>query len=482
MVVVHKNHIILIQIIIIVLLIIFAYFYWSLNIAAEVLIYPLSIFFSILFIWSLWSWEKIEESLFNPYILFFISAALFNGGQIFLEVFHLNDQGMLQNLFSPEIILKSVFLVTLGLSVFHLGALISMIQSKKKLQNKIALQKIVIMDQDIRLIGFILIVISIIPTIFFLKESFPISISFGYSALYEEEIPTGLNALPRTLSHFFIPGILFLLAGGAKKKSIIGLTIILMFSYGLANFLLGYRSKAVTALLVYFWLWHKVIQPLPATFLFISSSIGLFVVLPLIKAIRSYIGAERLQLNFLIASYFSIDNPFIAIITEFGDSMRAIAYTLQLVPTNIGFQWGSGYLYSLFAIIPNLFWRLHPSIARETAAYWLVNTVAPNIAEHGGGLGYSFIAEAYFNFSWIGAPIILGLISYLFMKFVFWGTKDKNSSKLAIVASFLSFFLFYARSDSTIMIRALIWYSLFPYSMVYLIALLRQKSSSKNNI
>src|SRR5918995_4573330 len=96
--------------------------------------------------WSLWSWRILTGNWFDPYTLFLIAAALFNGGQAFLEIFGLNSSGSLQgNLyggiygsgilegrFSSTTILKTLFLVTLGLAAYHIGGSLSVALTRKK--------------------------------------------------------------------------------------------------------------------------------------------------------------------------------------------------------------------------------------------------------------------------------------------------------------------------------------------------------------
>ncbi len=159
--------------------------------------------------------------------------------------------------------------------------------------------------------------------------------------------------------------------------------------------------------------------------------------------------------------------------------MQTIAYTIELVPKFREFQWGADYLYALFTVVPNLFWKLHPTVDRGLAGLWLAWAVRPEFAAIGGGLGYSFIAEAYLNFGWFGAPIALGVIGFLFAKFTLWAAKSKEPDRMAAVASFISFFLFFARAESGVMVRSVVWYSWFPYLSVCLLSRLRSKKLAR---
>src|SRR5829696_2122176 len=93
------------------LLLLGALFYLNqaLGLSDDSLVYHASVFLLVLFVWSLWSWRAVTGSLFDTYALFLVAAALFNGGQAFLEVFRLNEFGILDGRFSPQIILETLF-------------------------------------------------------------------------------------------------------------------------------------------------------------------------------------------------------------------------------------------------------------------------------------------------------------------------------------------------------------------------------------
>lgn len=221
-------------------------------------------------------------------------------------------------------------------------------------------------------------------------------------------------------------------------------------------------------LIAYAWLWHVCIYPIPKFILVNSMAIIMFIIFPLIKVTRNLTGDDKFSFTVLREAFLGIENPIIFIINEMGESMRTVALTLQLVPSVRDFDMGISYIYALLTIFPNLFWDIHPTIARGLAANWLVWTVDPSFASSGGGLGYSFIAEAYLNFGWFGSPIILAIIGYLFAKFTLNAIKSQDPAKMAMVASFISFFFFYARGESGSNVRPLIWYSFFPYACVKL--------------
>ena len=454
--------------------------YQQLNYESESLIYPLCCFLVVLTIWCFWSWFAITKTLFSPYILFFISALLFNGGQAIAEIFNANENGILDGEFTSNSLLETIFLVNIGLAFFHLGALISTNKAKVKPQvHESQTEKKISNIKESYQIGWALLSISFLPSLLMLKESLTTVLSAGYFALYQKDEATSFDAGPAILAGFLVPAALFILAGSkgnTKGKILSGALIIL---YATIYFFLGQRNVAVMPLLAFAWLWHQWIGHISKTLLFSVSGFMVFIVFPLVGSSRNSAGADRLSLDVLLETFSSINNPVVAAIAEMGGSMNTIAYTIELVPKVREFQMGAEYFYALLTLVPNLFWKLHPSIARGTPSRWVTWAVRPEFAARGGSLGYSFIAEAYLNFGWFGAPIALAVLGFFFAKLILWATRCGEPSKMAMVASFTSSFLFYARSESVVQVRSLVWYSVFPYIGVFLLSWLRSKKFIK---
>jgi len=436
------------------------------------------VFLGIQTLWSLWSWRVITKKLFDPYILFFIAAILFNAGQVFLEIFHLNESGLMKGIFSIETTLDTVFLVAFGLAMFHLGALISTLYNTS---NSIAVRQnqVKIQAEDIRTIGWILLAVSVFPALFEFYNALTIVMSVGYFGLFQRDFETSFDAAPQILAAFLVPSSLFIIAGSEKKRVYVFLPLVIIVGYTLTQLFLGSRAKAILPLIAYAWLWHRCIRPI-STALLISIGLALLgIIFPLIAAVRNINGGDRNSLNFLVDAFFSIDNPTIAVLSEMGGSMTTVAYTLDLVPHLRYFDMGAGYLYALLTVVPNLFWDIHPTVAHGLAADWLIWTVNPYEARLGGGLGFSFIAEAYLNFGWFGAPVALGVIGLLYARLVLWADRLSDPAKMAMIACFISFFLFYVRQEIASQVRNLVWYSILPYLGAYVIHRLRSRSYLK---
>ncbi len=461
----------------------FALGYSELRVVDKDLIHPLSLVFCLHSVWCIWTWKTVAGSLFAPYPIFLLAAIAFNGGQVILEAFRLNENGLLGGIFGPRTLVSTLVLVTIGLGTFHFGALCSAALSSRSVKRERPAAEW--RDQSaLRFVGWSLIAIAL-PA-WWIESSAALSAvnSSGYLALYQGNADVGLAASSRLISELLVPGAILLLVGSKDRRLSLVVSIGLVGINTLLELFLGYRAYAVWPLLALAWAFHAVIRPLPKSIIAGGSAIILFVVFPLVRSIREQSGTERTSLDVLWDSYASIDSPAVSIISEMGGSMATVAYTLELIPSVASFESGLDYLYALATIVPNVFGGLHPAIERGTASTWLINIVDPWVAENGGSIGYSFIAEAYRNFGWVAGPAALFFIGFLMASFFLWASKSNDHLKLAAAAIFLSFLSHYARGEFYTLIRPLIWYTLMPCILVILVSNVsnqRTRFSSERN-
>jgi hypothetical protein len=141
--------------------------------------------------------------------------------------------------------------------------------------------------------------------------------------------------------------------------------------------------------------------------------------------------------------------------------MGPVSYSLVLVPDTRGFDLGAGYAEALTSLIPSLYWRKH-----ESYASWLTRTVAPDVATSGGGLGFSYVAEAYVNFGWYGLPIVFFFMGIVFTKLAMRGAGSPAPADRALAALVLLFILPYPRGEMVAFLNRVVWCALAPYALV----------------
>lgn len=117
-------------------------------------------------------------------------------------------------------------------------------------------------------------------------------------------------------------------------------------------------------------------------------------------------------------------------------------------------------------IFPNLFWNVHPAAATNT------DIAFKGFLTQYGGIGSSFIAEAFWNFGY--GSLFIALIFGILV-----GTLTKNISKYSWYQNsrmfYLSIFiaqicLFYVRSDTISFWRNFVYYGIAPLLLTVLLS------------
>ncbi len=426
-----------------------------------------SLTFVLLTIWTLWSWHKIHKTIFDPYGLFLLSSWMFNGGQVFLEVARLNSHGLLDGVFTPATLLRTEYLVTISIFALHMGALWVCGAGRGIVEEHgPAAQAARDLSSHTRWTGWFLFAIAIVPSLWTFREAVQTVLNGGYMALYQVRAATGLATAPQLIANFLVPSAMFLLAGSKGKRTGVVLSAVIIAAYVVGTLFLGGRAAASTSLIGYIWLYSRTVRRISGRMLIVPGLVIAFFVFPMVRAIRDVRGEDRTSMEFTRAAWSSVDSPVVTVLSEVGNSMSTVAYTLDLVPTVRPFDGGISYVYAVLAAIPNVFWDVHPTTAHGTMSTWLVKTVQPGTAAMGGGLGYSYIAEAYANFGFeIGtlSLLVLGMIAGRLSAAVL---RVPNQAVLAMAATALSFAMIYARSETADFIRGIVWYSVVPYLMV----------------
>jgi len=428
----------------------------AVQLDAAALVYPACVVLTLGFVWILGSWYSLRRSLFEPYALFMIAAGLFNGGQAVLELFGLNRNGILDGRFAPEVLVESLFFITFCAFAVHTGALLAIREIRPnpaRFHEDRAFR-----ERATRMIGWALLGVSVVPTFLFLKDSVAAVLDLGYMALFRRDDSYSVTWV---LSGFFVPGIIFLLAGSRNSRTVQWFCLTAALVFMAVNLFLGSRGAAVMSALTVAWTYDRVASRIPRKLLVALALVGL-IVFSLIRETRATGARWRLSLDQQMETLASLQDPISTAVSEMGYSLVTVAHTLTLVPAVRDYDLGVSYLYAATAIVPNLGWEVHPSVAHGLLCDWLTKTVEPMVAASGGGLGFSFVAEAYLNFGWYGGPIWLGIAGYLFSRLFLQADSD-DPAKQALVASFLSFFLVFARGESAIVMRGLVWYAVIPY-------------------
>lgn len=443
-----------------------------LGLPARAMVDPLCYGTLLMTIWLLWSTWRMRGTLLDLYGIVLMAALPFNAGQALLRAVGAIDPEDTKAVFyrfPDETIASTLLLALLYFWFIHHGAIFSSAAKPVPVnpQSAAAAQEPRHI-RAMRIVGMVFLVIGGLATLSLAVGTIAVVLERGYFGLFESVTRrAGIVAVGEKLAGFALPGAFLFLASGTRSQfpRLIGAGTVI--AYAGLQIAVGNRGDAIPALVGLAWLWGEVVRPLPKTVL-IAGLIGIMITIPLVKRTRSLEGPERFTLEAAAREYGDITNPAVESVREMGSTMVVTAYTFELVPSQRPFDMGVGYLYALSTLFPNLFWEVHPAVARGLPAQWLIETVDPITAERGGGLGFSFIAEGYLNFGWWSVLLVGWPLGYLLRRFANWADESGDPARHAVTATWVAMALFFVRQDSTLLFRSFAWYAFVPYLMVAL--------------
>jgi hypothetical protein len=424
-------------------------------------VFPACVLVSVIAVWNFWSWRLLGREWFGPYGLFLMSASLFNGGQAFLEVLGLNVNGVLAGHYAPELTVKALYLIALGLAALHLGA-IGAIRKPAVRTHFRPRPSDDERDRASRAVGWSCLLISAFPNVLVLRDMLSVVASRGYTGLTDRPVEDVLPASIRLLAGFLVPGVMFLAAGSRRHRHSLTLAAIVMAVYSGIVMYSGMRRLGAPLFISFVWLYHSRIRRLPRAAI-LSTGVALLALFTLVSEVRNEPGPWLDAVQKARATSSAAQNPIVGAITEMGNTAGTVADTINLWPAARPFDYGIGYGYALLTLIPNVGWAVHPTAARGTYSEWLTRMVELRTDVHGGGFGYSFIAEPFANFGWYGVVPLLVLTGYLLVKMFEWATLTDDPAKYAAVATFIVPLLFFPRAETAELFRPLVYYSLLSY-------------------
>ncbi len=433
----------------------------------------LSVFLGAFTVWAFVSWRITMGHWVDLYSFFFTSLLLFSGGQALLHMLGLMPRGILNGQFSSLQIRHALTLVVASLLAFHTGALVRAWRyASPRFHPPHALDT----ADASRQVGFVFIFVSLGPALYELYRDASVIETLGYGGqFYLAKSMTGMDAWTQILTMFLIPGALLFLAGSKGRPVNILLAWVVITVPAVTYFLLGIRNVGVRGLVALLWLHSVAIQPIRKSIL-VGSTLIMLVLIPGLAAVRGKAIALGDTIVALQQAYSAMDNPIILAVAEMGGTLLTVIHTIDLVPILKPHEWGMSYAVALTTIFPNLFWDLHPAIQAGLPSYWLMKEIDPIAANAGFTFGYSMVAEAYLNFSWIGAPIVMGGMGYFLAGFVCWVFESPDALRLATQAILMSFVLFVARAESHLVVRPMFWECLIPY--LFVLYLVRRRVGS----
>ncbi len=420
---------------------------------------------SVLLLLSLWllvSWIMSEGSLLNPYGLFLAASLPFHSGYSILRFLDQESLMWLAGRVTESALAETLAFVVGGYAMLHLGALlVSAVASREP-----DFERPLYDGTRIYQVGWLLLAIATLPLLIKMRASIETVLSGGYISLFEggsrEESRSGFAGLISLFSDFFLPGVMFLLAGSRNRPLGKLVAILGLLLYSGSYLFLGFRAFSLIPIAVFIWVWHRTINRLPILPVALVGGTLFLIVAPLVRQIRDLSGSNRMSLQALWEAFAGAENPVLALIAELAGSVLTITFTTELVPDIRPFEMGYGYLRALANAIP----ILDLPDVYGYAGTWLAYAITPSLAVGGFGFGFSFMAEAYLNFGWAGGILTLGVIGAAVAGLQRWADRSGDLARFAFIASFLPALIFYTRGESISISRPILWYAMIPYVLV----------------
>ena len=396
----------------------------------------------------------------NHYSFFFVLFALmFHYSHSLLRTLGLevddSQLGWLKyNDFTPEIIVKSILLSSIGISSLTLGICLG----HKKMNLTSPIFKKTYDGQISYIAGIIILLFSLPAAIFFHLES-RVLVTDSYMNIYSN--PEIIRSVYAKLSKFLLFSAFFLLLANKYREKAIYLSLAVFAFYAYIFLYLGSRHFVVFGLIGYIYLWHNCYKKINFIKLLLIFLL-LITTIPLIGYLRLLESSDRLDIDQLII-FFGEHNPLLSLLRESGVNILNLSWDIK---NQVNDLHGLTYLSSILQFIPQQFLPFEKTIAGS----WIMGSISLEAADDGQGTGYSFIAEAYENFGILGVASICITLGYFLEKFSYKilniGNKELAYLTIALCIAQLSF---YVRDTSAYFVRFLfliIFFGPFFYSVL----------------
>ena len=266
--------------------------------------------------------------------------------------------------------------------------------------------------------------------------------SYGLTQIYDPRLfVSSLQIFPMGLY----------LAAAAAPSRRMRLVAALGLAWSFGVFGLGYRGFALTPMATMFAVLHKRGFRLPKAVWAVGLAV-LAVAIPAARSLRDNPLAQRSLADVALEAH-----PLEGL-QEVGGSLRPLVHTLELME-NEPRRWGYTYWQAAAMILPNLAFEWdaggYTPVEKLPPSLWMARLAAPWHYHHGGGLGFSAVAEPYMNF---GLPGVVGFFVLLAAALVWCDRLDGlRPARVAVWAMALGPLLWTARNAFTVFVRPSVW-------------------------
>ena len=418
-------------------------------------------------------WKVCTGTFFSLFLFYFLSFVCFTMGQGFLHMIGIEfEYADVYSLVSLDTMLQAHVFTMFCIFFLFEGALLAISHNHAVdcVQDEINLGKA----------GILLGIVSIIPMTLFLGQLIVGYMSGGYAYAFDSvSNASGVMRIVSKLYPFFIPAMVMVSIQYADFRS--KTASILLFFVGIIYFFMGERTGAVSIFLALFFLKKtkkeersfKHVSPLGIILL----SIGIGIFIPAVGALRN---TGTMSFGALVNAV--VDNgifeSFLNTFAVLGFSQFPLGKVIDIVPRLKPYSLGQSYLFAFSSLVPNVFGEAGSHVARKYAslANWLMDYLDMSY-----GPGFSFPAEAWYNFGWIGCLVFLAF-GYVFCLFLFIPRMKKVSNlRLYIAIAFFLETITSPRRDLMTVVRLTGYYVFLPVLALYILNLISKHINFRSN-
>ncbi|WP_026831974.1 O-antigen polysaccharide polymerase Wzy [Exiguobacterium undae] len=430
----------------------------------------------ILWLFLFFSWIFIEKEIINFYSIFLVFIFMFYFGDFFLYIIDYDftsNRNITSGLVAESIIKISVLFLMKFLLIMHFFVIVTsyFLSKNKSIKSDNKHQISTNMLNSLKISSVVIFMITCIPSFSILFSNIYTTFTQGYGQIFlaEEYSLGGFSNIKRFISSFFIPNLFLMLILFKDTKYIKLIISIIIFYLGL-YFLSGSRINAILIIAAFVMIknyWYKKVEKKEYIYLMVLL-ITMSILLPLISELRNDLFKSSIDTDLFINMMNNLvnKNPILTNLEESGYTFLVIATVINNVGINVEYIYGLSYVNNLFMILPNVFWDVHPATSSNTdLAFQDFLTIY-------GGIGSSFIAEAYYNFGKysISTAAIFGCIVAFVTYKIKVSAKNKNLIQFYIYIYASSLILIYVRSDTVSFLRNITLYAVAPLLLGWLIS------------
>ena len=301
------------------------------------------------------------------------------------------------------------------------------------------------------MVGLTLLILTIFPFFENLVSVVRRASEYGYAGRWAVE---GADSWRDKAAAFTIVSAYYLLSLGRTRyrKIAIFLAGSILLSHALAFLYLGDRAKALLPIVGALWIWNKCVSRVHYGRLLLAGLVAMFLY-GAVQASRREVGSlgDKLDaaLSLNVGEYATL-----------GAFILVFAAVIELVPRLVNFSYGASYFASIWMVVPNTGAGAHPAVSllprRFIAEYYF-----PQFEDY-FDLGFSVMAEGYYNFGWLGVPGCLFLLGAVLSRISSVAERNRRFILVPFFGVLIWYLVFLPRTFLGVIPRHIIWYGVFP--------------------